>query len=257
MFTNRRRTWYGVLWLLGALLLAAAACGESGEDGSVSPSCDAFDGFDSYRYSISVKMQLPSLQTSADATPGPALGAFADSLAALLSDFKIDGAYVAPDRRQAVLDFQGDQVELREVGEQRWERFGETWEPLAADSPDIDDLSPELVCTDLVEAVAPSLAPAGAEAEDVNGVSAQRYSIDRTNVDRIGDILGVGDGTELPEQFAVDVWFASDGDWPVRLEVRSQTADPAGAVGAVEFVMELRDVNDSAITIDDPAASDS
>jgi hypothetical protein len=249
MFTHRGLTWALVVGVAGALAVALAACGDS-DDSGVSASCEAFDEFASYRYSISVKMQLPGLQPGA---PAPALGTYADSLAALLSDFKIDGAYVAPDRRQALLDFQGAQVELREVAGHRWERLGESWAPLADGAPAIDDLSPQLVCTDLVKALAPSMSSTGGEETEVNGITAHHYASDQANVASLRELLGVADGTELPEQFAVEAWFASDGDWPVRLSMKSHATDSTGSPAAVEFLMELRNVNDAAITIDEPA----
>ncbi len=248
MFTNRKRTWAVALAVAGVLIAALAACGDSEKEPGVAASCDAYNEFASYRYSISVKMHLPGLEPGA-----PALGTYATSLAALLSDFKIDGAYVTPDRRQALLDFHGAQVELREVAGQRWERLGESWAPLAEAAPAIDDLSPQVVCTDLVQALAPSLGTTSAEEVDVNGIAAQYYSSDQANVASLGELLGVTDETKLPEQFEVEAWLASDGDWPVRLSMKSQAKDLAGSPATVEFVMELRDVNDPAITIDSPA----
>jgi hypothetical protein len=248
MLMKDRRLWIGAS-LLGAVLTFLSACGDGEGEGSVSAQCDAFDEFSSYRYSIAVKMQLPSIR--AESGEGDQFNTYADSLAALLSDFKIDGAYVAPDRQQATLDFQGDQVELRQVGEQRWERLGQDWQPLSAESPGIDDLSPQVVCTELVQTLTPSLTNTGTE-EDVNGVTAERYWIEAANVHRLAELLGLEEGTEMPDQFSVSVWFASDGEWPARLEILSRTKDDAGASGTVEFVMELRNVNDSAITIEEP-----
>ena len=252
MFTNRKLIWAVVVGVTGALVVALAACGDSEEDSGVSASCEAFDGFTSYRYSISVRMQLPGLQPGA---PAPALGTYANSLAALLSDFEIDGAYVAPGRRQALLDFQGAQVELREVDGQGWERFGESWAPQAAAAPAIGDLSPQVVCTNLVETLAPSLSITSGEEVDVNGVASRHYSSDQASAASLGELLGVSDEAELPERFTVEAWFASDGDWPVRLTMKSQAKDLAGSLATVEFAMEVRDLNDAAITIDDPTAA--
>jgi hypothetical protein len=235
---------------LAALAAAAIACGDSNDDAGVSAQCEAFDGFASYRYSISVKMQLPPLQPGA---PEPALGTYADSLAALLSDFQIEGAYVAPDRRQALLDFQGAQVELREVAGQRWERLGAEWAPLAEGAPTVDDLSPKVVCTDLVQALAPSMGRASADAVDINGVPTDHYSSEQADAANLAELLGVADESGLPEEFVAEAWFANDGSWPVRLVMKSQTTDPSGASAAVEFVMELRDVNDASIKIESPA----
>ena len=244
-----RRFWLSALALV-SMLGVLSACGDSEGDNGVSAQCGAFDEFSSYRYSIAVKMQLPSVRAESGES-SEEFNSYADSLAALLSDFKIDGAYVAPDRKQATLDFQGDRVELRQVGEQRWERLGQDWKSLSADSPGIDELSPHVVCTELVQALTPSLTDTGTE-EDVNGVTAERYWIEAADVHRLAELLGLEEGAEIPDQFSVSVWLASDGEWPARLEILSQTKDDAGASGTVDFVMELRDVNDSAITIEEP-----
>jgi hypothetical protein len=48
------------------------------------------------------------------------------------------------------------------------------------------------------------------------------------------------------------VWSASDGHWPVRLDVTSQTADVELGAGSVKLVMEMRDVNNPGILIETP-----
>lgn len=250
MLTKQHATWAFMVAAAAVVAVVLSACGGSGGNATVSAQCGAFDEFDSYRYSISVKMQLPDLQAGA---PAPALGTYAGSLAALLSDFKIDGSYVAPDRRQALLDFQGAQVELREVDGQRWERLGTDWAPLPQDAPAADDLSPQQVCTELVQALSPGLAVTAGEETEVNGIAVEHYANDQADIAGLKQLLGLDDATELPEQFAVEIWFASDGDWPVRLTMKSQTTDSIGSLATVEFVMELRDVNDAAIVIDSPA----
>jgi hypothetical protein len=248
---QRRRT--GALVAFAIMTVAGLACGGSKEDSTVSAACGAFAELDSYRYAISVKMQLPGLGTD-PAGQAPALGGFADSLSAILSDFKIDGAYVAPDRRQAVIDFGGDQMELRVVGGKRWERFGSGWGTLGADTPSIGNLAPDVVCTELVADLAPGLSRVAAEEEDINGVPVHHFAVDETNIEWLPALLGLEDGKQLPQQFSVEAWFASDGDWPVRLDVCSQANDSQGATGTVEFGMVMRDVNDSGIKIEAPGA---
>jgi hypothetical protein len=212
------------------------------------------EDLDSFRYDIAVKLQLPGLQ-SAGGTPAPAFGAFSNTLAALLSDFRIEGAYVAPDRRQAILEFQGDEVELREIGDKRWERLGDSWGELDTTSPDIQDLTPRVVCEELVRKLAPSLNDDTAQEEVVNGVAANRYALTRADLTALGNLLGLAAGADLPDEFQVNVWFADDGAWPLKLEVNSQTTDPAGQTGSVQLTMELRDVNDGGISIEPPFTS--
>src|SRR6266571_1875454 len=111
-------------------LAAAYACGGSGDNASgargnsVNASCSSIDKLDSYRYSINVNLQSPAFSTSPSASPGAPLSAFARTLNALLSDFQVHGAHVAPDRTQTILQFQQDELELRAIGDKQWERFG-------------------------------------------------------------------------------------------------------------------------------------
>jgi hypothetical protein len=243
----------------GCILFALGAACSGGSEGNrgVAVSCDAMDDLDSFRYGISVKMQLPGLQSASGATPAPAFGAFATTLAALLSDFQIEGAYVAPDRRQAILEFQGDEVELRQIGDQSWERLGDAWGELEPGSGEIQDLTPRIVCEELVRNLAPSLDESSAQPDSVNGVSASRYALTRADLTELGNLLGLAAGADLPDEFQVDIWFAEDGKWPVKLDVRSQTTDPQGQLGSVELSMELRDVNDGGISIEPPFGSSS
>jgi hypothetical protein len=235
------------------LLSLLAACGGGSEDGrGVAVSCDAIEDLSSFRYDIAVKLQLPGLQSASGATPAPAFGAFANTLAALLSDFKIEGAYVAPDRRQAILEFQGDEVELREIGDKRWERLGDAWGELDTASPDIQDLTPRVVCEELVRKLAPSLDGGTSREETVNGVAAQRYNLTKADLTQVGNLLGLAAGADLPDEFEVTAWFADDGGWPLKLEVHSQTTDQQGQPGSVQLSMQLRDVNDGGISIEPP-----
>jgi len=238
------------------LIAFAAACVGGSNDGrGVAVSCDAIEDLQSFRYAITVKLQLPGLQSSSGATTAPALGAFANTLAALLSDFSIDGAYVAPDRRQAILEFQGDEVELREIGDKRWERLGDTWGELEPGSPEIEDLTPSVVCEEVVLDLASSLDRSSAQKEAVNGVSASRYSLSEADLAELGELLGGVAGADLPDDFQVDIWFADEGEWPLKLDVRSQTTDQQGLPGSVQLTMELRDINDGGISIEPPFGS--
>jgi len=243
----------------GLLVLAlAAACG-GGDNAStpsgVSASCDRIDSLQSYRYSILVKLQAPAFQSQPSASPAAPLGEFAETLTALLSDFEITGAHVAPDRTQAILRFQEDEVELRAIGDRRWERFGTSWEEQQSPSPDIGFLTPSVVCSDIVQEIAAGLDESSGQEEDVNGVPADRYALDEADLSRLPELLGAGPGTELPERFRVDVWLARDGSWPVKLDISAEDKDEQGNPLSMKLYMEFRDVNDSGISIEEPAVS--
>ena len=248
-----RRTY----WLTAPALVLALVIACGGKEGETAPkgvtaSCENVDNLSSYRYTITVKLQSPAFQTTPGAATSAPLGSFADTLAALLSDFNIDGSHVAPDRTQAVLHFQSDEVELRAIGDKRWERFGDTWEEQKLTTPEIGFLTPGVVCNEIVQEIASGLDRATAADESVNGVKTRRYTLDKTGLSKLPGLLGADAKTKLPEKFQVDVWLAKDGDWPAKLDVNAEDKDGQGKPIAVKLYMELRDFGDKTITIEAP-----
>ena len=249
------------MWATACLIvtIAASACG-SGDDPpprtAVGASCQGIDELDSYRYSIVVKLQAPAFETKPGASPAAPLGEFAETLTALLSDFEIRGAHVAPDRTQAILQFEEDEVEVRAIGDKRWERFGTTWEHQTTPSPEIEFLTPTIVCEDIVLEIADGLDQSQAQEEEVNGVETARYTLDKADLSLLPQLLGATDpGTELPDEFQVDVWLAKDGEWPVKLDISADDTDEQGNPLSMRLFMELRDVNDRGISIDEPVVN--
>lgn len=248
------------IWATACLFvtIAASACGSGDKTPprtAVAASCQGIDDLDSYRYSIVVKLQAPAFETKLGASPAAPLGEFAETLTALLSDFEIRGAHVAPDRTQAILQFEEDEVEVRAIGDTRWERFGTTWEQQATPSPDIEFLTPSIVCEDIVLEIADGLDRSQAQEEEVNGVETARYTLDKADLSLLPQLLGTDPGTELPDEFQVDVWLAKDGEWPVKLDINAEDTDEQGNPLSMKLFMELRDVNDRGISIDEPVVN--
>lgn len=239
-----------VLTLLAALLSACG--GDGGAEGQVTASCDSIRDIQSYRYTINLKLETPAFENGGpSATPASPLSAFADALQALFSDLKLDGAFTAPDRTQAVLRFEDEEVELREVGGRSWIRVEDTWREQGPEEEAIT-LTPEVVCRDIVDEIAPSLAGAESEREEVNGVEADRYQLTETDLTRLPDLLGPRAGTDLPDQFRVEVWLAREGRFPVRLNVGAEDEDDQGNPIRLSLFMEFRDLNDPGITVEPP-----
>ena len=122
----------------------------------VEASCAAIEDIDSYRYSIALKLETPAFQQPEEATPNP-LSEFAEALTGLFRDMELEGAFVAPDRSQAVLRFQGEDLELRTIGDNSWIRVGATWQEQPSTPGEEALLTPSSVCADLVRDLAPSL----------------------------------------------------------------------------------------------------
>jgi hypothetical protein len=231
--------------------VALAACGGSGGEEQAVASCDSISDIDSYRYTINLKLKSPAFDRPGPAsTPAP-LTAFADALAALFSDLKLDGAYKAPDRTQALLKFQGGELELREIGRQTWMRIGSEWREQAPGEGGTT-LTPDVVCRDIVDEILPSLENAESTREDVNGVETERYTLDQAHLRQLPELLGTGSEADLPDKYGVEVWLAREGRFPVRLNVAAEDTDDLGRPIGLTLFMEFRDINDSGITVEPP-----
>jgi hypothetical protein len=221
---------------------------------SVDASCDAIKEIQSYRYTISLKLQSPAFEQRDKATPDP-LSEFTEALTDLFRDMELDGAYVGPDRSQAVLRFPGQELELRTIGDKSWVRFGATWQ--VQESPPGEDaiLTPAAVCADLVADLAPSLAAASGEEEAVNGIETVHYRLDRADLKGLPALLGQSGEDGLPSEFGVDVWLERDDGWPVRLEIAAEDPDDNGEPISLELSMEFSEINDPTIEINPPPVS--
>jgi hypothetical protein len=242
-----------LLLLLCAALLAA--CGGGGEGGDeAAASCDSISDIKSYRYTVNLKLRSPAFATTGPAaTPAP-LTAFGDALQALFSDLKLDGAYKAPDRTQALLKFQGGELELREIGDSSWIRIGANWREQDP-AEGANTLTPDVLCRDILGEISPSLSKADPSRETVNGIDSDYYQLDEADLKQLPDLLGTGSEASLPDKYAVGVWVARDGRFPMRLNVAAEDVDNQGRPVGLTLFMEFRDVNDSGITVEPPALS--
>ncbi len=241
--TTTARTFIGFLGL--AAVLASTACGGGGDgraEGESIVSCVNMSALETYRYSINVRLHSANKEDAARATSDP-LDDFNTSLTALLSDFAIDGARVGPERTQVILAFREDEIELRQIGPTTWERVGGTWSQRAGKNEDAALLTPEVVCSDTVQALAASLERIDAQAAVVNEIEAIHYRLEEADI-----VLPSGVQAEVPSRYQVDLWLAKDGRWPLRLQVGDRETDEG-------FFMELRDINDPGISIEPPVAS--
>jgi len=235
---------------------SADAGGDGGDGGQakVQASCDAIKEIKSYRYTISLKLKSPTLEQQSTATPDP-LGQFSQALTELFSDMELDGAYVAPERSQAVLRFPGQELELRTVGEKSWVRFGATWQD--QESPPGEDaiLTPAAVCADLVKDLAPSLAAGSGQEETVNGIQTVHYRLDKADLKGLPALLGRSGEEGLPSEFGVDVWLERNEGWPVRLEIAAVDTGAGSEPTSLELSMQFSGINDPSIEINPPPVS--
>lgn len=250
------RTVPAVLILATAIL---SACGGgagtgNGTGSSLLPSCDDLSSIESYRYSLNLGLDTPAFDGDVGRSSTDPLNTFSDALTALFSDIELEGAYVAPDRTQVVLTFEGEELEWRSIGERNWVRFEDEWEEQPPGDDDI--LTPQIVCDDIVEDLTVSFDGVGAEEETVNGVETYHYALGREDIERLPDILGGAGTDDVPEEIEFDIWLAQDGLWLMKIAVEATDADEDGQPVRLSLGMELRDVNDDGIAIEPPGAGE-
>lgn len=259
-----------VIWTsalaLGALLLAACGGGgggassdagtAGGADGArLIASCSAIAEIQSYRYTISLKLQSPAFQGSNEADPEDPLSAFAEALSALFADMRLEGAYVAPNRSQTILRFQDEDLELRAIGDESWVRAGSTWQKQGSSPEPGTLLTPETVCAEIVEELAPSLSSLEPRRETVNGIETDHYQLNEADLKRLSELLLTGSEAGLPQRFLVELWLARDDRWPVRLQIVASDTNEEGEPIGLELFMEFRDIDDPTIEIEPPPLS--
>ncbi len=168
---------------------------------------------------------------------------------------QLEGSFVAPDRSQALLRFQDEELELRTIGDQSWIRIG-TVRQKQTPSPEEDVLlTPASVCMDLVEALAPSLAAGSGEEAMVNEIETIHYRLDKADLKGFPVLLGRSGEEGLPREFSVDVWLERNDGWPVRLEIVASDTDEEGKPISLELFMEFSVIDVPTIEIEPPPGS--
>ena len=154
----------------------------------------------------------------------------------------------------AVMHEQRRQVQLREIGDDSWIRVGSTWR-VQDPAEGATTLTPDVLCRDIVDEIVPSLSEMESSRETVNGQDTDRYKLDEANLKQLPPLLGTGSDVNLPDKYAVDVWLARKGRFPVRLNVAAEDVDDLGRPIGLTLFMEFRDINDSGITVEPPTLS--
>lgn len=186
----------------------AAPTKEEEEEGEVQYSPSGLEELDSYRYRVEFK-----IQGAAEAAEGE-IG------------FTQEGAFVAPDRSQAKCTGSFGPIQMEEevitIGETTYVKssgsasFAEGEPTFCTSTYSPEELGGTFITAQDIQGLK-------GEKEEVNGVDAIHFSIDRAAVE---EILGLArafgaEATELeqlPEDLAfnIDVWVAEDGGWPVK-----------------------------------------
>ena len=213
----------------------------------------------SYRFdgTLSLKLATPA----GTSTPAAGTGEFAGSLTNLLSNVSFKGSALAPDRTEATITFGGDTQPLQivRVGAKTWSRFGSNaWQQgnQIAGFGNILQFDPQTLCRQsLAQLDASGQTPAH---ETVNGIPSLRYRFSGAQL--AGTAFGEQDrGTASPiansgatpappaANFTLNLWAAQKGGYPTRVQIGGNSEGAGYA-----FVMNVSDVNDTAIRITAP-----
>lgn len=242
------------------LLLVGAACGGGGGGEAPYtgysanyptdvPACQAFNGFDRYRYVYTYRFLSPELETVPEDvdTGSPPFGLFPN---APTFDFgqTYEGAIINPDRIDLVLKTKdmGDMI-VRWVEGKEWANATGTWMPIAAQP---FTFPPAQVCHAVIDGL--DLSAATPSHEMVGELETDHYRLRQVPLDTAITLWDAqSDMGRLLTIFDVDVWLTEDG-WPARLEAKSQGQYPSGRDLSAELSLEISDVNSGDISIEPP-----
>ena len=250
------------MWATACLIviIAASACG-SGDKTSprtaVAASCRGIDELDSYPAtpSWSSSRLQRSRRNQAPARPRRG-GVRRDANRPVFPRFRDRGAHVAPDRTQAILQFEEDEVEVRAIGDRRW---GALWNYVGAAD---DALAGNRI---------PDARRSCARTSYCKSLTGWTY-LPRPGEEEVTDCrdsaLHAGQGRPEPSAAAPPApiraprlrtnsrWMsiAKDGEWPSETGHQRRGYRRAGNPLSMKLFMELRDVNDRR-GIDEPVVN--
>jgi len=218
--------------------------------------CEFPSDIKSFRFTMTMKANLPSTPEAGTPTPEEPLGDFLGALSGLMGDMKMEGAVITPDRSSMEMTVGGHEFgSFIQIGSQSWMKVAglTDWQEQPASEESEFLFSPLDFCETTEEDLSSALSGLEGEKETVNGIEAVHYNVDKADLTLLQDFLG---GTEdlgqLPEEFNLDVWLAQDGDWPVRMSFAASGEDDQGQPLSFEILVEFKDFNDSGIKIEPP-----
>ncbi len=209
---------------------------------SVALDPDALEGLDSYRYIMVVRSEM------ADGTVEEMImdmAATRDPAAQHVSIIGVEG--------------EAGGMEIIQIGNQQWIKFGEEWMQTEVAEEDAFDFSQEDLPFSADDIDAQALEDAKfVGKETMNGLPTRHYKMD-TNVLET-EVLGWESMVENLEDASMDVWIADKADLPafaVRLIVDvtgSAPEEQTDAIVRVNMTMDVKDVNAN-FTIEPPEAA--
>ena len=198
------------------------------------PAVDPFAGLQSYHY---------QMQMSGDGA----------------TSVTIKGSVVAPDSIAMDFYLAGSDAPVNSmviIGQQAWSKNSVSgqWETVdvAEAEGEISGLLPKDFWGDFpIDKVIGVSSDQGEET--VNGVQARHYQISEATPDAMAKLAEIfGSADNQPDKFAMDLWRATDGSWPVKATI-SATYPAGSEVTQASVSWEVSDVNSSAVSVQPPA----
>jgi len=267
--------------LVGLVAMLAVGCGE-GNGGVVLQdadlSCEVPDDIKSYRITMSVKMDIEGLEEALEeaeqtaeagvegaedepfAELGEALAPLMGGLLTGLTDMRVEGAFVAPDRSEVWMKFGELELSSITIGDNEWIKVGAgEWQKSGEQVDGWTVTTEGSDLGDLCEGFAfPELSGLEAREETVNGVATYHYHLDEPDISDLAqffdeDLFEETEDVEgVLQEGVLDLWLAKEGNWPVRMEGEFSFTDEEGTEISASFLMEVKDLNDPDIKIEPP-----
>ncbi len=240
----------GTLILVAAILWVACTSGGS-PSGTFTPSCDALDKLERYRYTYFYNLESPRPTSPIDeAETGDPPFAILPTSASFTFSQRYVGQFVSPDRFslevQTLSQPESQGLPMIIIGGQQWVNLGGVWTEGGASNP----FPPLGVC----EAVLTELDLAGLQftSETVNGREARRFHMEEAPLRTIALLYGPGsDMGRLLTTPSVDIWITDEG-WPAKLVIMDQADYPSGRELLMEISLDITDVDAGDIVVEPP-----
>ena len=223
----------------------APAGGSAQQTVNLNESAARLSELTSFRFDMSMAFDFGESADSED--PDAALAA---AMMAAFGNISAEGAFVAPDSMAITASFIGQEFSFVQIGDEAWERVGDTWEPTTAEASLFSMEDPASMVTDFLPDEV--LEVAETSRETINGVDAIRYSFDKETLEAAATELGedTSDFAELTNA-NLDIWLTEDGI-PVRILMDISGQDETGSAMSMNLEMNISDINSDSVTIERP-----
>lgn len=256
---------WALLAIVGLLIALAAACGGGGEqqaegsptppstaeDGALAP-CQALQVLKAYRFSANVKLESPEpAENLPEPRPTPTSTLTREFSGPFSFESNLEVSFVAPDRFEVLSTTGASEVALIIIGDQIWVETDGGWMPTTQwyDLP----YTPSEVCETVLADLDFSLVEP--QEEKINDVKTLHYTFPQVSSEQaMGKIFGPeSDMGILLKKLDVDLWLATEGGWPVRMDIHSSGLYADGRELRAHLLVDVRDANSPDIRVEPPS----